>query len=136
MLEKLNYIIKFLLYLKSIIHFIIPSQRKKSAEKSEKLEQTTPILELRRGVALPTKAKTPPPSVGTMVDYLKKVSPKRLTAEAEARFGNRFKEYARNSHRNYIQRGAAALGLSDPIETVTTKRNLLNTPGGTPGLPA
>ena len=111
------------------------SSTKKSAEKSEQTQQTTPILELRRGVALPTKPKTPP-TVGAMVEYLKKVSPKRLTAEAEARFGNRFKEYARASQRSYVQRGAAALGLSDPIQTVTTKRKLLNTPGGTPGMPA
>ena len=103
------------------------SSTKKSAEKSEQTQQTTPTLELRRGVTLPTKAKTPS-TVGTI--------PKRLTEEAEARFGNRFKEYARASQRSYVQRGAAALGLSDPIQTVTTKRKLLNTPGGTPGLPA
>ena len=111
------------------------SSTKMSAQKSEQVQQTTPTLDLRRGVALPTKAKTPP-TVGTMVEYLKKVSPKRLTAEAEARFGNRFKEYARASQRSYVQRGAAALGLSEPTQTVTTKRKLLNTPGGTPGLPA
>ena len=104
---------------------------KKSAEKSEKLEQTTPILDLRRGVTLPSKAKTPP-SGSSVVDILKKVSPKRLTVEAEARFGNRFKDYARNVQRD-VQRGAAALGLSEPTQT---KRKLLNTPGGTPGLPA
>jgi hypothetical protein len=106
-----------------------------SAQKSEQVQQTTPTLDLRQGVALPTKAKTPP-TVGTMVEYPKKVSPKRLTAEAESRFGNRFKEYVRGSQRSYVQRGAAALGLSDPIQTATTKRKLLNTPGGTPGLPA
>ena len=66
-----------------------------------------------------------------MVDILKKVSPKRLTPDEEAKYGNRFRYYARN-----IQRGAAALGLADPPEESKTKRKLLDTPGGTPGLPA
>ena len=108
------------------------SSVKKSAQKSEQAQQTTPILELRRGVTLPGKPKTPPQSVGTMVDnILKKVSPKRLTEEAQAKYGNQFRNYVRNA-----QRGAAALGLSEVIDTHKTKRKLLNTPGGTPGLPA
>ena len=107
----------------------------KSAQKSEQVQQTTPILELRRGVTLPSKSKTPP-SVGTMVDnILKKVSPKRSTEEAQAKYGNQFRNYVRNAQRN-AERGAAALGLSEVIDTHKTKRKLLNTPGGTPGLPA
>ena len=108
----------------------------KSVQKSEQPQQTTPILELRRGVTLPSKSKTPPPSVGTMVDnILKKVSPKRLTEEAQAKYGNQFRNYVRNAQRN-AERGAAALGLSEVIDTHKTKRKLLTTPGGTPGLPA
>ena len=103
---------------------------KKTPQKSEQSQQTSPMLELPGVALVPTKTKSPP-SASSMTEMFKRVSPKALTPQQEATLAHRFRHVARN-----MARGAAMLGLADPPEDPRAKRKLLITPGGTPGLPA
>ena len=103
-----------------------PRSAKKSGQKAEQSQQTSPMLELPGVALVPTKTKTPP-SAESMVDFFKKVSPKSLTPSQKATLANRFRHVARN-----VARGAALLGLADPPDDPKAKRKLLgsDTPGG------
>ena len=66
-----------------------PRSAKKSVQKAEQSQQTSPMVELPGAVLVPSKSKTPP-SVGSMVQLFRKMSPKPLTPEQEATLANRF----------------------------------------------
>ena len=94
---------------------------KKSVQKAEQSQQTSPALELPGVALVPSKPKPKTPqSVGSMVEYFKRVSPKGLTPQREATLANRFRYVARN-----LAQGAAALGLADPPDDPRAKRKLL-----------
>ena len=104
------------------------SSRKKTPEKAEQGQQTSPMVATPSMGLTRSRHKTPT-SGSSMVDVFKRMSPKQLTPdlEQEASLAGRFRAAARN-----VARGAAMLGLADPPDDPRAKRKLLksDTPSG------
>jgi hypothetical protein len=114
---------------------LMDSAKKSPPTKVYQDQQTSPMSAMK-SVKTPSSTKSVKSTKKTSplepaIEMFKRVSTKPLTPQQEASLAGRFRAAGR-----IAQKGAAMLGLADPPDEPKTRRKLLVTPGGTPGMPA